>query len=352
MINEEAPLRGKVETEKKYFLLEALKEKPVMLLAEKDEYTLEELEKIRKEKGLDKIYACDFLVKNIEAHEKDGGEYFEWDNILNLDHHSDATSLMGKKMTSTTMGINYLRKNPRLVVQSGSVFTHHSDCDSISSTLIMNGTILPELHDIFAEASVAADYTGKPNPIADLMQALKHGPTGVAGKNASAEFNKEKYEFVVRNLELFLSGKEIEIEAQRLLERHLAQREELKAMKERNEYKSVGPNEEIVYIETDPNAKYDATMLVDIHSKAKIIFTYLKNITTDGEGGEKKEGYIINARAGQNVPAGFDIRKIMENVGEQFGGRWGGGSNKRKTNGVGTTTTPDELAEKLYGQIK
>lgn len=343
---------SQIESRRIYNLIEALQEKPVLLLAEKSEYTHDELEEYRNEKGLDILYACDFLIAGIEKYEKDG--YFEWGNIINLDHHSDATSLMGKQITSTTMVIDYLKKHPGLVVPPSSVSTHHSDCDSTSATLILNGIIPPELYPMFAEASIAADYTGKANTLGDLMQAMKHGPSGVAGQNASAKFNAEKYNFLVRNLQAFLNEgiDAIEPEARVLYDRHLGQRAELRQMKEAGEYESVGENEEVVYIETDPNAKFDATMLVDIHPTAKVIFTYFKQSTKNEKTGEITEGYVINARAGQDVPVGFDIRKVMKEIGEPFGGRWGGGANKRKTDGRGTPTPPGEVARKIYEVIK
>ncbi len=338
-----------IEQPKKYELIEALKEKPVMLLAEKSEYTFEELEAIQKEHGAEILFACDFLIKGVEEYEKEG--YFQNGKIINLDHHSDALSLIGKKISSANMVIEYLKTHPedfgkKMILVS----THHTDCDSTLSTLILNGILPPE--DRFGEAAICADHTGKPNEIADLMQALKHGPTGIAGDNATAEQNAKKYNFLVRNLQLFLNNEPIEPEAQKLLERHITQRSELTEIRERSEYKSHGDNGEIVYIETDPNSKFDATMLVDIFPDAKIIFTYFKKETKNKETGEITSGYVVNARAGQSVEHGFDLREIMTDAGEPFGGRWGGGANKRKTNGQGTTTEPDALAEKLYIAIK
>lgn len=76
---------------------------------------------------------------------------------------------MQKHISSTNLAIEWVRTfGP---VMDGRVVINHTDCDSILSSGIMDGSLEPL--DKYGQAAIAADHTGEQNDIADILQSLE-----------------------------------------------------------------------------------------------------------------------------------------------------------------------------------
>lgn len=314
-------------------LIERFEKNPILFLPEKSNIAFEELDKMRLEVGATVLYACDFSIDGIEEFEKEG--YFERDGIVNIDHHSESPNYK-KYISSANLAMEYIKNHPDFLIGSRAL-THHTDCDSVLSSALMSGILLPE--ERFGDAVIAADHTGEANEIADLLQALKDGPSGEVKEKSTAEKNKEKYLYALRQLQKFLTGEELDEEARKLYEKRLKERLFLQEIIRRGDLKYSGANNEVAYLETDQE-KFDATLLVGLLPNAKIIFTARKGVD---------DKTIINVRLGRAIKPGTDLRDIMDNANEPFGGRWNAGANKRKG---GSISTPAEIAKKITSVLE
>lgn len=317
---------------RQYNLIEKFNERPVLFLPEKSVISYEEVKKIKQESGANILYACDFNIEGIEEFEKEG--YFKREQIVNIDHHSESPNYR-RHISSANLAIEFIRNNPDFLTDTKAI-THHTDCDSVLSTLLMSGILKPE--ERFGIAAIAADHTGEPNEIADLLQALKDGPEGETGEKNTPERNRDKYLFCLEQLQNLLAGKDLDIRARKLYEKRLQERQLLQDVIAEGRIKYAGSNGEVAYIETEQE-KFDATLLIGLIPNAKIIFT-----ARQGENGKT----IINVRLGLAMKESIDLRDIMNNVQEPFGGRWNAGANKRKG---GSDSSPQEIAERIANYL-
>jgi hypothetical protein len=314
-------------------LIERFNERPVIFLPEKSIITYEEVETARVESDARVLFACDLYIEGIESFEKEG--YFEEGKVINIDHHSESTNYK-KHISSANLAIEYIKKHPDFL--SGTrALTHHTDCDSVLSTALMSGIIEPD--EKFGIAAIAADHTGMPNEIADLLQAIKDGPDGDNGEKSTSESNKQKYLYSLEQLQNLLSGKDLDIKAQDLYNNRLQERELLRNMIDEGKFQFAGNNDEVVYLESGQE-KFDATLLIGLFPQAKVIFTARK--ITDGK-------TIANFRLGLGAPAGSDIRSIMIAIEEPFGGRWNAGANRRSG---GSDSSAKEIADKIEAYLQ
>lgn len=327
------PERQTNQEEVNYPLIERLKGKPVLFLAEQSNIPFEQVEELRQRAGNQILYACDFYINGIEPYEQQG--FFQQGRIINLDHHSEAKSV-SRVISSTNMVLEYKKKHPDYAKQNFGVVTHHVDCDSVLSTLILRGVLAPE--ERFGIAAIAADHTGEANDIADLLQAIKRGPEGNENM-ATVEENKARFEYVVKNLHAFLNNQPIDESARIMLNHRLEQRAGLEDLKNKGEFGSAGKNQEVIFLPTEASGRLDPTLLIGVFPNAKVIFTYYQ--LPNGN-------YIYNCRLGKDAEIGTDLRQVMAKSGLQFGGRWSAGANKRQTSGAGTPIKPKDYADKIY----
>ena len=313
-------------------LIEKFNERPVLFLPEKSVISYEEVEKVRQESGANTLYACDFNIEGIEEFEEGG--YFQREHIINIDHHSESPNYR-KQISSTNLAIEFIRNNPGFLTNTKTI-THHTDCDSVLSTLLMSSILPPE--ERFGVAAIAADHTGEPNEIADLLQGLKDGPEGEMGEKNTPERNHDKYLFCLEQLQNLLAGKDLDVRAQKLYQKRLQERQLLQGIITEGKVKYAGSNGEVAYMETGEE-KFDATLLTGLLPNAKIIFT-----ARQGENGKT----IINVRLGLAMKESVDLRDIMNGVQEPFGGRWNAGANKRKG---GSDSSPQKIAEKIANYL-
>jgi hypothetical protein len=113
------------------------------------------------------VVACDFYVEAAESAEPVTGGY-RFGKVLNIDHHASTTD-MARQVSSTNLALERIRACGR-EPDNSLVVISHTDCDSVLSSGIMSGHLPPD--DTFGDAAIAADHTGEPNDLADLLQGL------------------------------------------------------------------------------------------------------------------------------------------------------------------------------------
>lgn len=113
------------------------------------------------------IFACDFYLTGAETWaEKAWG--FQRGLVTNVDHHAPVAR-MRQHLSSTNLAL--LRVRQEGVVAAGShIVLNHTDCDSVLSAAVLSGAVEPS--DELGVAAIAADHTGEPNAIADLLQTV------------------------------------------------------------------------------------------------------------------------------------------------------------------------------------
>ncbi len=111
------------------------------------------------------ICACDVHVVGAESWTRVAGGYAH-DRFLNVDHHAPVPE-MARRISSANLA---LERVGAVGHAEGLVVINHTDCDSILSAGIMSGRLEPRPD--YGRAALAADHTGAPDAIADLLQSL------------------------------------------------------------------------------------------------------------------------------------------------------------------------------------
>ena len=224
---------------------------------------------------------------------------------------------MERPISSATLAIEYVQKFG--AQKESAVVVNHTDYDSALSSSIIRGTLPPDKK--FSDAAIAADHTGEPNEIADLLQALD---------------SRRDLDFSLHNLNLLLDGKEIDEEAKLLLQKRLSDRERAQEFVESGAFEFLG---QVAYAEAE--VKFDGAFLPALLPDSMVILlgTPFKN----------KEGNLIDGlhevkvRLGKNAPKGLTLHSLgLKDTDIHFGGRWNAGSNKRSG---GTKLTVKECAK-------
>lgn len=294
---------------------ERLKENPIDLIEEKKENTFEEL----KEKYSGKVAVLDLYIKDIEKRGQRDGNILRFGDVLSIDHHAPIKEF-SKNISSTNLAIEWV-KNYGPLDQNYSVVINHADCDSVLSSLIIKGILPPD--ERFSEAAIAADHTGEENKIADLLQALE---------------DRRDLEFSARNLKLLLEGRELELEAQKLLEKIYANRKKARDIVENGEMLVLGG---INYVQLDK--KIESSYLYSMLPDAQLIVVF-SPLEKDPARWEAK------IRLGSAAPTGMTLDDLeINDIDPNFGYRWNAGSNRRPG---GTSLIINEYVEKLNGKLQ
>ncbi len=295
---------------------ELLQAENITLLPEASHISLEEIsERFGKDK---KVIVCDLYLDQIESRGNEDQYGLVYENITNIDHHAPITA-MERPISSATLAIKYVEQFG--AQKDAIVVVNHTDCDSTLSSSIIRGTLAAEQR--FSDAAIAADHTGEPNAIADLLQALD---------------SKRNLDFSLRNLNLLLNGQELEEEAQALLNKRLGDRDRAKAFVESGAFETLG---HVAYAEA--TAKFDGAFLPSLLPEAWVIV--LGSPLKDKEGNIVPEVNEIKIRLGKSAPEGMTLQSLgLKDTDIKFGGRWNAGSNKR---GGGTNLSVKECAETI-----
>ena len=244
--------------------------------------------------GIDRDPKAQFIKWGYRTNDDEG-------DILNIDHHF-RTKDFYRAVSSTNLAIEYV-KQYGTVGEDYTVIINHTDCDSVLSSAIMRGILLP-LEDKFGVAAIAADHTGMANDIADLLQACE---------------SEEDIEFSLRNLQRLLEGKELEPKAKGLLEKRLKEREIAVGLANKAKYSSSG---RIASIDTGGEAT-DGVFFPALLPEAEFIVIVCPRSGKDKSGNPKQ----AKVRLGMKAKVGTNVANIVKPFDPEFGGRWNAGSN-------------------------
>lgn len=277
-------------------LVKKLEKNPVTLIKEKRIIKMSELKSLFPRK---KIVVCDAYVEDIENIEGTINKKFGFitGNIIVVDHHAPQERFE-KIVSSTNLAVEYVKEFGTADKDMLTII-NHTDADSILSSLIVRGILLPE--KIFEEAAIAADHTGEENQIADLLQALKR---------------ERDIKLSVRNLQLLLGSETLEPKALTLLEERYKERQEAKKIVNSKKFQKIG-RITYVYLKKSINSAFWPSLIPD----AQVILTFHK-----GDHGN----LIARTRLGMTAPKGLALNKIgINEFDPDWGGRWNAGSNRR-----------------------
>jgi len=239
--------------------------------------------------------------------------------IWNFDHHSNRREFF-RQFSTTNAVIAYLAEHD---IPKGEILIHHTDCDSMLSSLIISGLLPPE--NRFGQAAIAADHTGEPNAIADLLGALSE---------------KRDPNFSYTELLKLLEEKPLSQEAEILLEKRLQEREIARRITF-TEIPGTG-----VYWARSPR-KIDSVFAPSLLPQAKII---ILGTPMPGEPQDNPNLWEIKVRTGNQFPSGMSLQDFGL---DSFGGRWNAGATKRHG---GSKMNPEmyahHVAEKFTEKLK
>lgn len=292
-----------------------LNECPIDVIEENKDITLEEI----KENYSGKVAVLDLYIKDIEKMGQWEGNAMRIYNILSIDHHAPIEEF-SKNISTTNLAIEWVNKNG-ILDKNYSVVINHIDCDSLLSSLIVRGILLP--HERFGNAAISADHTGEENKIADLLQALQ---------------DTRNLEFSIRNLELLLKGKELDLKAQKLLDKTYIDKKRAKEVVEKGKMNILG---RITYVQLDK--KIESSYFPALIPDAQVILTFSPHL-------KNPDHWESKIRLGLKAPAGLTIGKLeIEDIDPSFGYRWNAGGNSR---GSGTTLKLEEYANRLNEKLQ
>ena len=292
------------------------------ILPLRSEVSVEQLEERCPGEGT--IYACDFYVTGAEDWEREPGG-LRSGRILNVDHHARLAQ-MDKPMTSTRLAVERVRFAG--IAEPGShVVINHTDCDSVLSSAIMLGVLAP--HRSFVTAAANADHSGRPNRIADLLQALDETRKG--------DRTVEQYAESMRNLRLLLeTGDVLDPVAAAALAIRKSKRDDARALVDEFD---VRDGLAVVRYERE----IDGAFFVPLLPEAIVIMVVVPDMPVPGSN-------IVKLRRGPAAPRGVSLHDLeITEWDPNYGGRANAGSNKR---GGGTTLPPADYAQKLRSRLR
>lgn len=270
------------------------------------------------------VLAADFYVSGAETWSPVPGGLAAG-RYLNIDHHAPLEG-MQSRVTSTRLALAHLAAGGE-VAPSGSVIIHHTDCDSMLSSAILLGLLPPD--SAFGDASVAADHTGAPDPIADLLQALDESRRGMRTLGDYLES--------LWNLCALTRGAPIEPAAHARLTARLARRTAARAFVEAGRF-AVADGVALGIGDQEIDGAFFPSLLPE----AQVIAFATPHATDLAR-------WVIKLRLGQAAPAGMTLHALgVRTLDPAFGGRWNAGGNKRDG---GTTMAPEKYAAGLRALV-
>jgi hypothetical protein len=290
----------------------------IKLIDHQETFTVGDLE---QDHGPAHIIACDFYVSGAEDARRVVGGY-EFGRVLNIDHHAPGRR-MARQVSSTNLALKRMRRNVPLPEKSVVVISH-TDCDSILSSGIMSGRLEP--NPVFGIAAIAADHTGEPNEIADLLQGLDNLPKD--RKPRDPLYFIDAVQRYMREGVKSLDSLAREGLAHRSQMREAARDAVLNGQIKVTEGLALGCME----------SKIDGELFYSLLPDAfAILLMYPRR--------DDASRWEAKIRLGAAAPRGSSLHHLgITELDRNFGGRWNAGSNTR--NG-GTSMGPEEYAFKL-----
>ena len=260
------------------------------------------------------IYVCDAYVKDVEqiGHPVVGG--FQMGRVINIDHHAPVDE-MARPISSTPLAIERVKKEGT-ALEHDHVIINHVDCDSVLSAAIMLGVLPPE--EQFSHPAIAADHTGEPNIIADLLQ-----PCG----------KLKDFNLSLRNLVKQQTGLPLDSQVQQVVNEQQQDRAVAVKLVQQGKFEFLPHGVAWTLLEN----RMDGALFPPLLPEATII------IQSSPIKGTNK--FRMAVRLGKAAPNGVTLHQLnIQSVEPGYGGRWNAGNNSRSG---GTTMTPFEFAQRL-----
>lgn len=290
----------------------------LVLLPTNNELRLESLSEVSGKR----LFVCDQYVSGAELW---GLEHpWGWETtldgraIVNIDHHAPSRRFY-RHVSTGNLAIDYVRQHGPTGDDDVVVITH-TDCDSVISALVMLGELKPE--DKFGQAVIAADHTGEPNRIADLLQGL----------DALKDFRESSL-----NLGNLLGDRELTPLAWQRLQLRLDERRLATEIVNSGAFSYIG---NVAVAELPNGVKLAGEFLPSLLPDAWVIIS-----AAPFDGGK----IDTKVRLGNSAPAGTTLFDMgIRDFEPAFGGRWNAGSTKRSGGStVSATTLAVRIAERL-----
>jgi hypothetical protein len=238
--------------------------------------------------------------------------------VFNIDHHAQDQRFF-RQISSGHLAIKYLQAHG--VLPDGvPALINHTDCDSILSAAILTGLLPPEAK--FGNAVLAADHTGEPNSIADLLQALDP---------------MRDVEFSLRNLNLLLQEAALEEAAIKLVEKRARERAFASWLVGAGRFRLIGS---VAVAKLSAEESIASEFLPGLLPAARII------IAASPMPNGKWETKVRLGSAAKMDETLFSVP--ISRFEPAFGGRWNAGSTKRSG---GSEVDPFVFAEQLAEEL-
>lgn len=244
------------------------------------------------------IIACDCYVIGAEHWQPVVGGYADG-RIINVDHHAP-TVAMAREVSSANLALERVRALGRTSADT-MLFVTHTDCDSVLSAGILSGTLAAE--DRYGDAALAADHTGDPNPIAELLQALDRR------RDLALSFEA---------LSILEEGRSLSPDIERALDERRRKRGLAESYVRDGRVSMHGPIA-VATLRESLDGECFAPLLPD----ATVILLAAPNP-------DDPDRLDVKLRLGHAAPSGFSLQALdIHRFDPAYGGRWNAGSNRR-----------------------
>ena len=265
--------------------------------------------------------ACDCYVVGIEQHGTRAAWGWRYGAHENIDHHAPVDEMARIVSSANLALLRVASQEP--VTPTARVLITHNDCDSILSSGIIAGRLAPDAR--YGAAAIAADHTGEPNAIADLLQGIQ---------------DRRELDFAFDMLALLESGRPLPAEAQRMLDDRLRKRDQAAEDVANGTFCHLGHGIYFAEFASETDGEFFPALL----PHAKVIVIGIPHPDP-----ARAKPWACKVRRGLAMPDGHDLRHLnLKQYDPAFGGRWNAGSNKR---GGGTSVAPREWAEGLCQRV-
>lgn len=272
-----------------------------IILPLRDRVSMEEVEAECPGEG--DIYACDFKIDGAEAFEPLEGVLTSG-RVWNVDHHADLPKYQAH-VTSTMLASRLLKTHKP--GRTSRVVINHTDCDSVLSSALMMGLIEPDSD--LDDASVHADHSGEPHPIADLLQGLD--------ETRSGDRTEDQYLESIRNLKLLKAGKPLEPAGAAALSAREWARKDAWRIAQSTMQRPDG----VAYIELQE--EIDGSLFSPFLPWASVLMISMAHPRIPNR-------RMMKVRLGPAAPRQLSLHRLsITQFDPAYGGRWNAGSNKR-----------------------
>lgn len=241
-------------------------------------------------------------------------------NVSWIDHHAPDRR-MWRTVSTTPLVCRYV-ENYGTVGSEVHPVLNHTDADSVLAVWTAMG-LLDHRDPRFSQAALAADHTGEPNDIADLLNGIE---------------DTRDVEFSWFCLIHHLSNTPLPARAKQGLDRRRRDREEALEAVARGEFQQMYPGVYVHERQGSGTHPMRTEFVAYALPHAQVIVTSAPRIGIDG--------YDYKIRIGPQWPAGHSLHELQL---PQFSGRWNAGGTMRAS--VPANLRPEQYADEIHRRL-